>query len=132
MDAVRRNHLRSGLGEVKEMSIRGVTIIFSTSAGGRTNVSALRMSCGFQLLVWAATGCTIATSARRGALSVDRLGRTNMVMRSSGARRGGAGGGEASGSDGGAVLQSYRVRGRETDAERGDGTGFTRGEDERG
>ena len=91
MEEVRRNHLRSGLGEVKEMSVRGVTIIFSTSAGGRTNVSALRMSCGFQLLVCAATGCAIAASARSGALSVDRLGRKDVVMRSSGARRGGAG-----------------------------------------
>ena len=44
----RRNHFRSGLGVVNEMSVRGVMIMRSTSAGGFTNVSVRRICCGFQ------------------------------------------------------------------------------------
>ena len=43
----RKNHVRSGLGLVNEISTRGVMIIRSRFSGGFTNRSVRRTSCGF-------------------------------------------------------------------------------------
>src|SRR5688572_1776292 len=46
--AVRTNHFRSGLGRENEISVRGAVIMRSTTAGGFTQPSFLRISSGFQ------------------------------------------------------------------------------------
>ena len=58
-DKARRNQLLSAFGAVNEMSVRGVMISFSTSAGGFTYPSVFKISSGFHpelpVLPWAAS-----------------------------------------------------------------------------
>ena len=63
----RTNHLRSGLGVVNEMSVRGAMIIRSMFAGGLTNVSARRICWGEPCCATCCAYAVVATSAARHA-----------------------------------------------------------------